>query len=172
MLKIGTYVSYRSEGVCIISDVRTEAFGTLGGSGEYYILTPIKDKNSLLYVPVSNEALVAMLRPLLSAAEIAALAAEVREERLPWRAESRARNYEFKELLGVGERRTLMVLVNTILAQSTQLKSVGKKLTGGDEAVLKRALKMLLDEFSVTSEINSEDELIEILQGSRAVIAK
>lgn len=165
MLKIGTYVSYRTEGVCVISDIRTEAFGPVGGSEEYYILTPLKDRNSVLYVPVNNSALTEKMQPLLSAEEISALAEELRDRRLVWRSESRARNYEFKEIVNTGDRRSLMVLVNTIVSQREKLMSSGKRLTGGDENVLKRALGMLYDEFSVTVELADEGMLISALRG-------
>ena len=36
MFKVGTYVSYRSEGVCVISDIRMEAFNALGKNEEFY----------------------------------------------------------------------------------------------------------------------------------------
>ena len=61
MFKVGTYVSYRSEGVCVISDIRMEAFNALGKSEEFYILAPIKDMNSVLYVPVNNEVLTSKM---------------------------------------------------------------------------------------------------------------
>ena len=36
MFKVGTYVSYRAEGVCVISDIRNEAFNSLGKKEEFY----------------------------------------------------------------------------------------------------------------------------------------
>ena len=167
MLKIGNYVSYRSEGVCVISDIRTESFGTLGGTGEYYILTPLKDANSVLYVPVNNELLVSKMMPLLSADEICALARELRDERIEWKEESRARSYAFRDILSVGDRRELIVLVNTISERIERMAESGKKLTGGDETAFKRAKKMLFEEFSVTADIEDEDTLMMILKGER-----
>ena len=65
MYKIGTYVSYRSEGVCVINEIKQQKFGALDTASEYYVLSPIVDNNSKLYVPVNNEALVSKMRPLL-----------------------------------------------------------------------------------------------------------
>lgn len=161
MLGIGTYVSYRSEGVCVISDIRTETFGDK--SGEYYILAPIKDANSVLYVPVDNDMLVSRMLPLLSASEISSLAEELKDERMEWRIESRARNYEFRDVLNSGDRRALIILVNTIADRAENAAVSGKKLTGGDENALKRARKMLFDEFSVTADIADEEQLMQVL---------
>ena len=163
MFDIGTYVSYRTEGVCRIVDIRTESFG--GNAGRYYILSPLKDQNSVLYVPFDNELLISKMLPLLSEQQIYALARELREERVEWRPESRARGYRFREILGTGDRRELIVLINTITEKAEELQTLGKRLTGGDEALLKRAKKILVDEFSLTSDIKNADALMEVLEG-------
>ena len=41
MFEIGSYVSYRAEGVCVIADIRNESFGAIGASTKYYILSSI-----------------------------------------------------------------------------------------------------------------------------------
>ena len=35
MFDIGSYVIYRSEGVCVVSDIREENFGIIGKSEKY-----------------------------------------------------------------------------------------------------------------------------------------
>ena len=161
MLSIGTYVSYRAEGVCVISDIRTESFGDK--SGDYYILAPLKDVNSVLYVPVDNELLVSRMLPLLSSEEISALAEELCDERMEWNLESRARNYQFRDILNSGDRRALIILVNTITEREANQLITGKKLTGGDQSTLRRARKALFDEFSITANIANEEQLMDIL---------
>ncbi len=166
MFAIGAYVSYRSEGVCVISDIRTEAFNSLGKSEEYYILAPLKDMNSVLYVPVNNEILTSKMQPLLSADEICALADELRGELLDWIDESRARNAALREILSGGDRRELIVLVNTILDRIARSEEIGRKITAGDENTLKRAKRMLLDEFSATTDLATDEELMGVLAGT------
>lgn len=172
MFEIGTYVSYRAEGVCVISDIRTEAFNALGKSEEFYILAPLKDMNSILYVPVNNEALTSKMQPLLSADEIYALADELREVRMEWIDDSRARNSVLREMLAAGGRRELLILVNTIVDRIKRADEIGRNITAGDANVLTRAKKMLLDEFSVTAELNNVDELMEVLTGERRCAAR
>ncbi len=168
MFKVGTYVSYRAEGVCVISDIRMEAFNAIGKKEEFYILSSIKDMNSLLYVPVNNELLTSKMRPLLSAEEVCALADELRDERMEWIVESRVRNSALRDILTVGDRRELMLLVNTINDRIARSEEIGRKITAGDENVRKRALRMLIDEFSVTTDIKTEEHLLSVLDGSGA----
>ena len=51
MYEIGSYVIYRAEGFWKISDIRTESFGAIGGQEKYYILSPVNDEKSTVFVP-------------------------------------------------------------------------------------------------------------------------
>ena len=163
MYKVGTYVSYRSEGVCIINEIKQQEFGALDMLSEYYILSPIGDPNSKLYVPVNNEALVLKMRPLFSAEELNALARELRNEKMEWIKEPRPRNNAFREILSLGDRVALIKLVHTLVAQAEVFESIGKTLTQGDEMTLKRAKDMLIAEFSFTTNVNNEQRLMDLL---------
>ncbi len=165
MFEIGEYVSYRAEGVCKIVDVRKECFGSVGGEEEYYILTPIKDPKSTVFVPLQNENLVGMMRKLLSSREINALSEELREERLPWIPDSRTRNNRYREILSLGDRKDLILLIHSVLDYKNEMTAAGKNANSTDENAYKRAVKMLFEEFFVTTELASEEELILLLQG-------
>ncbi len=168
MFKIGDCVSYRSEGVCQITDIRLECFNTLNKSEEYYILTPLNDKNSKLYVPTSNELLTSQMKPLLSEKEIKELVAELKGQGVDWITDSRARSTYFKQTSASGERRQLILLFNTLDKRLWQDegRTCGKKAyTAGDETVYKRVKRILFDEFSKTIELRDEDELVKLLRG-------
>lgn len=165
MFALGSYVVYRAEGVCRITDIREESFGAIGEKAKYYILSPINDERSTVFVPVDNEGLCSMIRPLLSAKEINELCADVRDERIPWIADSRGRNASFREIFSLGDRRQLIVLANTVIEHINEGLSQGKKPTGTDENALRRAKKMLFDEFKTTTDILSEEDIIPLLSG-------
>ena len=158
---------YRAEGVCSVSDIREESFGTIGGKEKYYILSPVNDEKSTLFVPLNNERLCGMMRKLLSAEDICALCKELYDERLDWIPENRARNAAFRDILAIGDRRELIVLVNTVCERMES-----GKITGTDENTLRRATKMLYDEFKVTSDIASESNVIPLLRGELTLNAK
>lgn len=172
MFEIGSYVSYRAEGVCVISDIREERFGTLGETVKYYILSPLGDEKSTVFVPMNNDALMSLMRPLLSAEEILALVAELREERLEWIEESRLRNMKFREILSMGERRDLIVLINTVAEHNEMITALGKKVGSTDENALYRAKTMLFEEFSMTTDLAFSDEIFSLLRGERMLAPK
>ena len=165
MFKIGSYVSYRSEGVCVVSDIRDESFGTIGTSEKYYILTPVNDMKSVVFVPVANERLVGYMRPLMSAGEITQMLDELRDVRMDWITDSRARSAAFREVLSLGDRRQLVVLVNTVSEKIAELTAAGRKVGSTELGALSRAEKMLYDEFSATTDISSSDKIIPLLIG-------
>ncbi len=165
MFEIGSYVIYRSEGICKITDIRKESFGSAGGEAQYYILCPVNDPKSTLFVPTDNERLVGMMRRLLSAEEICGLARKYREERMEWIAESRVRNNVFRDLLLEGDREKLIVLVNTVEEHIAEQIAKGKRLTATDQNALRRAKRLLFEEFSATAELSSEEDILPLLQG-------
>ena len=172
MFEIGSYVSYRAEGVCVISDIREERFGALGQGTKYYILSPVGDEKSTVFVPMDNETLVSMMRPLLSAEEIMATVAELRDERMEWIEESRLRNMRFREIFSEGDRRQIIVLLNTVMEHSAMLRASGKKVGSTDENAQYRAQTVLLEEFSMTTDLGSLDEVLALLRGDRALKEK
>lgn len=172
MFEIGSYVSYRAEGVCVIVDIREERFGALGGTAKYYILSPIGDEKSTVFVPLDNENLVSMMRPLLSAEEILAMVEELREERMEWIEESRLRNLRFREILSCGDRKQLIVLLNTVVEHSEMIRELGKKVGSTDENAMYRAKTMLFEEFSMTTDLCDVEEILPLLRGERTLKAR
>ncbi len=166
---VGDAVVYRAEGVCDIVDIRKETFGTSGDGEDYYILSPRNDSNSSIYVPVYNEKLTAMMRPIVTRDELAAMLDELREMRLEWLPESRARNTAFREILSLGDRRALIVLVLTVKERVEQTIASGKKPGSTETGALSRACKLLRDEISLVTPLRSDDELIALLRGEREI---
>jgi hypothetical protein len=85
---------------------------------------------------------------------------------MEWIDDSRARNAALREILAGGNRRELIVLVNTILDRIARSAEIGRKITAGDENTLKRAKRMLLDEFAATTDLSTDEELMGVLEGS------
>ena len=145
MFSKGSYVIYRAEGVCVISDIKTEKFNALDKETQFYILNPVNDTKSMLYVPVDNEALTGMMRPLLSADEIMALAEELRSERIELVPDSRGRNSQLRDILARGDRRELIVLLNTLDDFMEKVVANGRKVGNTEIGAYTRATKLLVD---------------------------
>lgn len=163
MYKVGTYVSYRSEGVCVISEIRSQKFGMLNEHKDFYILSPLRDASSTLFVPADNEALLAKMRPLCSASEINAIASKLVDKRLEWDAQPRRRSNYFKDILSDGNRELLISLIHTVNDKENELSKQGKHVTQGDMTALERAKRMLVSEFLFTTDISNEETLMAVI---------
>ena len=163
MYKVGMLVSYRSEGVCVLSEIRRQKFGMLNELKDFYILSPLRDPNSKLFVPADNEVLLSKMRPLCSAHDVNALAKDLYGKCFDWIELSRPRSNFFKEVLSEGKRDSLILLIHTVNKRQAELAKCGKSVTQGDMTAVMRAKKMLVDEFSVTTNIKTEQMLISVI---------
>ena len=164
MFEIGSYVSYRADGVCKIADIRKESFGVLAEPALYYVLHPIHDEKSIFFVPVDNGMLVAKMRPLLSADEITALIKRVAERPLEWIPEAKPRANFFKRILSEGEREELIYLVRLLKIHTETMQSQGKKVYATDDAAAKRAAQLLFAEFSMVLPIESPNDIPDFIE--------
>ncbi len=165
MFEIGSYVIYRSEGVCVISDIRNESFGSVGKSEKYYILTPISDSKSTVFVPVNNEVLTGFMKSLMSADEINSLVHRLKDEVLPWQTDARARTTEFKEIIASGNRERLVLLLNTFRHRFEALTNAGKKISSAEMGIYSRAERLFYEELSATTDITSQGQVKAVLCG-------
>lgn len=153
MFEIGNFVLYGSQGVCRVSDIRSEDFS--GERKDYYILTPFDDAKMVIYVPTDAATLTGQMRPLLSPDELNALILEGKDEAaLDWINDPRKRNEYFKTILSSGDRRLVVRLLRTLHEQRIKQEAIGKKLYAADEQAFSRAQKLLHGEIAISMNIN------------------
>ena len=163
MYNIGAYVSYRAEGICVLTEIKRQKFGVLDEYKDFYVLSPLKDPNSKLFVPTDSQQLVGKMRPLCSAEDVNALADTLLKKRLDWEEQSRRRSNSFKNILADGDRESLIMLIHTISEREDMLSEMGKHVTQSDMTALEKAKKMLINEFSFTTDITDEKTLMTVI---------
>lgn len=172
MFDVGNYVIYRNEGVCEVSDIREETFGAVGRSETYYILTPLSSKGATIFVPLNNETLVSYMKPVLSASQINGLAEKLRDSRIDLTCDVREKNNRFKEILSLCDTEELIALVNTLSERIADAEMSGKKPLSTELNSLRRAEKILFDQFSPTTDIASPQDILPLLSGKIKVESK
>ena len=111
MFEVGSTVLYGSDGVCTIQNITHKEVG--GVSGEYYVLEPVYQKKSTVFVPLDNERLIGRMRNILSADELLDLIKTIPEEPLVWIEDEGERKQTYKEIISRGDCTELMQLVPT-----------------------------------------------------------
>ena len=147
MFEVGSTVLYGSDGVCTILDIAHKEVG--GVSGDYYVLEPVYQKKSTVFVPLANQRLVARMRDILSADELHRLIKEAPSGTALWIKEESERKITYKEIISRGDCAELMQLVRGLYRHRDEQETRGKRLHASDDRFLKTAEKMIKDEFAV-----------------------
>lgn len=154
MFEVGSTVLYGSDGVCMIQDITHKDVG--GISGDYYVLEPIYQKKSVVFVPLANERLVGRMRNILSTEELYALIDSMPVEPMRWISEEGDRKATYKDIITRGNCSELMRLVRTLYRHRDEQETRGKRLHASDDRFLKTAEKMINDEFAIVLQIDPE----------------
>lgn len=157
MFSIGDTVKYATTGVCKITDITQKKFGTL--VMQYYVLEPIRQKNATVYVPVQNQALVDKMKKLLSAEEVEALIADMKNYTVEWIEPDNVRQEQYRAILSGGDRRALIGMIRTLYMHQQELREKHRHLRSVDEQILKTAENMINDEFAAVLQI-APDEVV------------
>ncbi len=154
MFSVGQTVMFLSAGVCTVREIA--AMDTGAGVREYYVLAPVYDARSTVYVPADNAEMLSQMRPVITAGEIDELIAEVSAQKCEWIADDAARKEFCDEILRSGDRKGLMCLIEMLYLRREELRANKKRFQIADDNNLKKAEKMLHDEFSYALGIDRE----------------
>lgn len=143
--KKGEYVLYSKTGVCHIDDIKTCEF--LNKNQLYYILKPVSSKSSTVYVPVESN-LEEDMHPVITPQEIDELLSDIQDKEIKWSDNKNERASYFNSIISEGDRQKLVLLIRCIYLKKLEKQKEKKKLSSTDEAILKRAEKLIDEEFS------------------------
>lgn len=148
-------VMHPSQGVCKITDIRSESFS--GEDTLYYVAEPVYGKEgTTIFVPVNSDRV--QLRKMLNKEDIYALIGEVQKApEIPWNNDDRARQREFAEILKQGNHLAVMRMLAAIWNQRKALGAKGKKLHVFDERIMENAENLLHQEFAYALSIEPKE---------------
>ena len=145
--KIGTYVLYGKTGVCFVKERMTMS------GAQYYVLQPISDSRSSVYVPCGNADLVARMRPLLSHEEIDLLLSDADDVKMAWVDDRGERSMLYRAITVGGDRRELIRLICCLMRKKQERLELGKRLSSMDESTLHECVRLVEEEFSMVLDI-------------------
>ena len=151
MYSVNEKIHYGGSGVCIVQQIATMRFGRTREL--YYVLKPVYQNSSVIYVPVENQQLTAKMRPVLTREEVDRLIGEMDAIPTAWEEDPQARRLSFDALLRSNDCRSLIVIIKTLNAQKERRQAEGKTLHVSDEGYLREAQRLLYDEFAGALEL-------------------
>ncbi len=161
MFCVGQTVLYGSNGVCMVDDVTEKRIGKT--KIQYYVLKPLCNNTSTLFVPTANQQLVSKMRRILTEDEAEAILRD-----LPpcgdWNDNKQERSEQFRAIITEGSCVELIRLIRLVRTHEQEQLAGGKRLHISDERFLKEAEKMICEEFSLVLHISRDEVLERILQ--------
>ncbi len=145
---INDKVRYGQNGICVISGMKTmEAPGSRRQT-EYYVLKPVSNPVTTLYVPADSETLAARMQRVLSREETDKLILSCGESKVSWPEDRKARAEYFRGVLKTCDQSELLSLVSCIYLKRRELTLAGRKLSATDDGILKQAERMIESDFA------------------------
>ena len=154
MHQIGEYVNYSNHGICRIEDIRLMRFDYQQKEKDYYILKPVYQDKSSVFVPVDNEKLLQKMRPVLTPDEIDAIIVSVKNENMDWIDDRKLRSAYFQEVLSRRDERELLMLIACLYLKDHENE---KGISSTDAQVWKKAESIIQDEFAFSLHIQSDE---------------
>ena len=155
MFKVNDIIKYGSNGVCRIVDISTQTFDDK--DAEYYILRPIRAKDSTYFVPVQNETLVSRMHMLLTTEDLYSLIRDIPTCEAEWIDNDKKRMLEYSSVIVSGDRRNIIGVIRALYHRKTLLEKDNKRLHVADERLLKDAERIIHDEFAVVLNIEPSE---------------
>lgn len=153
MIRINDYVNYSTHGICKVEDIAEMQFSDNVGKREYYILCPVFQQKTKLYVPTDNPAAVQRMRRLLSSQEIDQIILSAKNQNMPWIPNYKERKIQFDEIMSRRDEGELLLLISCLYLRSHDQE---KRLTSGDLQILKKAEHVIEQEFAFLLNISPQ----------------
>ena len=160
MYQIGDWVVYGIHGVCHIIGVEKQLVNRK--RTKYLVLEPLAQTESRFYLPMENPTAMAKLKSVMSKEELTELLSSDVVQQDVWIADENQRKQHYRELIGSGDRISLMKMVTSLYRYKAQQLAAGKKFHQSDENFLRDAEKLLSSEVALVfslSQIEARDYL-------------
>ena len=143
-IEVNEAVMHIPEGVCRITGIIERDLSSLG-TREYYILVPVYDNGTKIYIPTENGA--AKMRELLSREEVLELIDSIPECESVWLENDKERMAAFSSIVSRCDHYEMLCLIRTLRNKHEEKLRLGKKFHSADERIFKEAERILFGEF-------------------------
>lgn len=155
MFEKHAYVFHESGGVCRIVDICKAPLENMPSNRDYYVLRPLQDDNSMIYVPTDSDRI--FLRRLLTREESEALLAQIASVEIIKEENSKLLRNRYVEAMRTHEPIEWVRVIKTVEARMVLLASRSQRLSETERSHMERAKRHLKGELSVSLEISESD---------------
>lgn len=155
MFEIGDYVINANNGICKIEDKVHLDLPMSDKKKLYYMIVPIKEKGTKLYIPVDSDK--QRIRRTMDAKQAMEIIDEMPEIEAVWIADDKQREKRYKEAIFSCEPKQLVGILKCMYQRNRQRSAEGKKSASIDERYFKMAENNLYSELAFAMQKNQEE---------------
>ena len=146
MYQIGDYIVKSINGICEVKDIIHPDFVD-DTKKLYYLLQPLSDEKTLLYVPTSRND--GSMRPVITKKEAQELIQMIPVINEPWINNERDRERNYKEAIKSNNPQKLIGIIKLIYQRKKMRQEQGKKTTIIDNQYFDKAENLLYSELEI-----------------------
>lgn len=154
MFKINDYIMYGTTGVCKIIDITRENIID-NNLRDYYVLSPIYNKNTIIKTPVDNQKV--NMRKVLNRDDVSLLINNITKNNFEWIEDEMERVLKFKSMIKSGNCEELIKIIRSVYFNKEYKKLIGNKVTKRDQDIMGIAENMINEEFTTALGILPEE---------------
>lgn len=148
------YVVYGVHGICEVEGIINQKFNSDSLARNYYVLRPVFEKASKIYVPVNSSIIAERMRPVLSQKEIDEIILSTLDEKIEWISDYKKRSEQFHRILSHRNEKEILQMISCLYLHS---KESEKGLTSSNADMLKAAQNLIEQEFAFSLNIKPEE---------------
>jgi len=155
MFSKNEYVFHESAGVCIISDIRVAPLEGMPSDRNYYVLKPLLDANSVVYLPVDSDRV--FLRRLLTREEAESLLSRIGEIQELEAENPKLLRAKYIETMHTYQPTEWVRVIKTVKKRASILAQKSQKLPETERSFLEKSKQHLCTELSVVLDCDVRD---------------
>lgn len=160
MFEIGDYVINANNGICKVEDKVHLDLPMSDKKKLYYLIVPIKEKSTKLYIPVDSDK--QRIRKAMDKAQALEVIDEIPQIDAMWIPNDKQREQKYKEAIFSCEPKQLVGILKCMYQRNQQRNAEGKKNTTIDERYFKLAENNLYSELAFAMD-KKKDEMRQII---------
>ena len=148
-------IIYGGYSVCKIAEITQKELD--GKMVDYYVLKPVFNPDSTVFVPVNNDMLKKRMHKIICRDDAHSLIRSMSQIEKIWIDSENARKEKYKDILARRERDELVGLIKALHIHKQQQSEKKRRLHISDERFLKEAEKTLCEELAFVLEIPPDE---------------
>ena len=156
------YVFHESGGICQVADIQKAPLDNMPADREYYILQPLLDPNSMIYVPVDSDRI--FVRRLLDRTEAETLLSKMASVEVIDEKNPKLLKTKYIEAMHMHDPIEWVRVIKTAEARIRLLASRSQRLSETERSIYEKAKRNLHGELCLS--LNMEEREIEQLLAS------